>query len=107
MKPLVRLPVQASLRVGLGHFEFKPRSGFYLHELLKTAFNVGNYRRFRGQEIAVTIYVSDKTFIFLGRFCQLRVARATEICARELARCPVVAPQAYVWHLQAPSSVCY
>ena len=95
-KPLVRLPVQASLRVSLGHFEFKPHSGFYLHTLLKTAFDLGNYRWFSGQEIAVTNYVSEKTFVFLGCFRQLRVKRATEIRAREVALCLVVAPQAYI-----------
>ena len=50
--------------VGLGHFEFKLHTGVYLHKLHETAFDLGDYRRFYGQEIAVTNYVSEKTFIF-------------------------------------------
>ena len=51
-------------QVGLGHFEFKLHMGVYLHKLQKQHLILGNYRRFRGQEIAVTNYVSEKTFVF-------------------------------------------
>ena len=49
------------------------------------AFVLGNYRQLRGQEIAVTYYISEKTFRFVGHFCQFRDERATETHACKIA----------------------
>ena len=86
-------------QTGLGHFEFKLHTEVYLHKL-------GNYPQFGGQKIAVTNYVSKKTFVLKDISVDLESRELLNFTYCEMAPLSCGSPSS-VRLIQTRSSVCY